>query len=150
MDESETETFWKSKFERDRDETESLVPLVSRSRWENDDTLTNFFGFPLFWDETRPEISGKLHKRTSLRPRLISNQNGSETETRPRVSVPLVSKPRRDRESRQSVLQVISIMCFKHWCKIMFQQKKILLVKLWIFSIISYYIILHLACRIEL
>ena len=65
--------------------------------------LNKFFRFPIFWNETRPKISGKINKKTSPRPRLFENLDWSETETRPRVSVPLVSKPRQDRESRQSV-----------------------------------------------
>ena len=40
MDESETETFEFSKLERDRDETESLLHLVSRTRRDRDETLT--------------------------------------------------------------------------------------------------------------
>jgi hypothetical protein len=87
MYESETKNFKKSKMERDWDETESLMPLFSQ----------------IFSDKTRPETSGKINQQLS--PRLINNQNWSEAETRPGVSVPLVSKPRRDRESRQSVVR---------------------------------------------
>ena len=71
--------------------------------------LNKFFRFPIFWNETRPRISGKINKKTSPRPRLFENLDWSETETRPRVSVCLVSKPRQDRESRHSVSD-LSIM----------------------------------------
>jgi hypothetical protein len=63
MDESETETFRKSTVERDRDETESLVPLVSRPRQEHDDTLTNFSDFQYFGMRSGPRLLEKLTKR---------------------------------------------------------------------------------------
>lgn len=89
MDESQT--FWKSKVNRERDETESLVPSVSRPRREHDETLTNF---SIFCDETRPETSGKINKRTSPRTRLERDRDETESlsafslenETRPRLS----------------------------------------------------------------
>ena len=71
--------------------------------------LNKFCRFSIFDDENRPETSGKMYKQTSPIPRLINNQNWSETETRTRVSVPFVSKPRRDRESRQSVVYQVSL-----------------------------------------
>ena len=49
-------------------------------------------------------FKGKINRQMILRPRLINNQNWSETEKRPGVSEPLVSKPRQDRESRPSLL----------------------------------------------
>ena len=49
MNESETDIFWESKVELDRDKTESLVPLASRPRWEHDEPyqifqILNIFG----------------------------------------------------------------------------------------------------------
>ena len=84
-----------------RDRESRAFSLETETRTWRD--LNKFFNFSIFCDETRPETSGKINKRTSPRPRLINNQNWSETETRLRVSVPLVSKTRRDRDSRQSV-----------------------------------------------
>ena len=63
--------------EQDRDETESLVPLVSCR--ECDKTLTNFQYFM---------------KRPGPRPLKDKQTVESEIETRLRVSLPLVSKPR--------------------------------------------------------
>ena len=84
-----------------RDRESRAVSLETETRTRR--YLNKFFRFPIFWNETRPKTSGKINKKTSPRPRLFENLDWSETETRPRVSVPLVSKPRRDRESRPSL-----------------------------------------------
>ena len=48
MDECENETFGYSKVEQYLDETKSLMPLVSRPRREQNETLTNFPDFQYF------------------------------------------------------------------------------------------------------
>ena len=67
--------------EQDQDGTKRLVPLVSRPRWDMKRPYIFFLQISNFWDRTRTETSGKIKKRTSLRPRLINNQNWSQTET---------------------------------------------------------------------
>ena len=68
--------------------------------------------------QDKAKTSGKINKWTSPRPRLINTQNWSETETRPRVSVPLVSKPRRDRESRHPLQKPASVHLYcRTWAK---------------------------------
>ena len=79
-------------------------PFSSETKKRTWRDLNKCIRFPIFWDESRPERPGKIHKRTSPRPNLINNQNWRVTEARLRVSVPLVLKPRRNRESRQSVV----------------------------------------------
>ena len=96
MDESETETFGFSKSERDRDETESLLHLVSRPRRDRDETLTKFpdigtrprrdFSKYLELDESETETNwdskyGRVRDETGSLGVL-----SVETETRPRVS----------------------------------------------------------------
>jgi hypothetical protein len=93
--------------EQDRDETKILVPLVSRPRRD----LNKFPRFSIFCDETRPESPRKINKLTSPRPRLINNQNWSETETRPRVSVPFRDKRQQDYRSLLAPILIIGIVC---------------------------------------
>jgi hypothetical protein len=81
--------FDKSKVECDRDETEGLWPFVSKQSQD----LNIFFRFSIFWDETRPKISGKISKtkkKTYEELKLDRNETESgalslETDTRPRV-----------------------------------------------------------------
>ena len=96
MDNYEIETFC--------NKTESLVSLVSRLRREHDETFTNFQEFKYLVTRPGPRLLEKINKLAIPWPRLINNQNWSETKTRLRVSVPLVSKPRWDRESRYSLI----------------------------------------------
>jgi hypothetical protein len=98
----------KSEARPGRDRESHAFSLETETRTWRD--LNKFFRFSIFCDETWPETSGKINQRTSPRPRIIHNPNSSETETRLRVSVPLVSKTRQDRESRQSVLRIMSWM----------------------------------------
>jgi hypothetical protein len=56
MDESETENFWKSKVEQDRDETECIMSLVSRLRREPGETLTSFQDFQYFVTRPGPRV----------------------------------------------------------------------------------------------
>ena len=85
-----------------QDRESRAFSLESKTRTWRD--LNKFSRFPIFCDETRDETSWKINKQMSPRPRLFDNQNWSETGTRPRVSVLLVSRPRRDRESRPSLV----------------------------------------------
>jgi hypothetical protein len=82
MDESETETFWKSKVEQDRDETESRA-LVSRQRREHDETLTKFLDFHYFGMIPGPR---RLERKTNGRDRYLS-------------IIKIGARLRRDRES---------------------------------------------------
>ena len=54
----------------------------TRTFWD----LNKLFRFPILWDETRSDSSGKINKQTSTRLRIFNNQNWSKTGTRPRVS----------------------------------------------------------------
>ena len=75
--------------------------------------LNNFYRFSIFYVETGPKTSWKINKQMSPRTRLINNHNWSETETRPRVSVPLVLKLRWDRESYPSLHRKNAHCCGK-------------------------------------
>ena len=96
MDESETETFGFSKFERDRDETESLLHLVSRPRRDRDETLTKFpdIGTSPRRDCLKYLELNETETETAWDSKYgrVRDETGSlgvlslETETRPRVS----------------------------------------------------------------
>ena len=78
------------------------MPLFSKPRREHDKTLTYFSDFQ-FWGQDQACELWKDKQADNPKPRLIKNQNWSET--RQRVSVPLVAKPSGDRESRRSVFR---------------------------------------------
>ena len=108
-DETEDETYWKV-----QDQDFLMIESGSwpwRDRESRAFNLNKFIIFPIICDKTMAETSWKINKKTSPKPRLTNNQNWSKTETRPRLLVPLVSKPRRDWESCSSLR---SYENFKH------------------------------------
>ena len=73
--------------------TESHVPFFSRLKREYGETFKNS-KISNICDKTTTETYLKINKQTSPRPRLINDQNWSETNKILRVLMPSDSKPR--------------------------------------------------------